>query len=48
MADDQLDKLMAAWRNLRRAVNTTVPDYNARIRAARARLAKDDPNRPGK
>jgi hypothetical protein len=48
MADDQVDKLLAAWRNLRRAVNATLPDYSSRVRAARARLAKDNPTNPGK
>lgn len=49
MADDQLDKLAQAWRNLRARVNTTLPDQVDRIRAVRVKLAKlDPPQGPGK
>ena len=49
MADDQLDKLTQAWRNLKARVNTTVPDQTDRIRAMRVRIGKlDPPSGPGK
>jgi hypothetical protein len=39
-SEKQLDKLEQAWKNMRRRVNDTIPDYTARLRAARSKLGK--------
>ena len=38
MAQNQLDKLMAAWQNLQRSVNKSIPNRTDQIWAARNKL----------